>query len=185
MLPSDLQAMESKLRNLQNEEEAASQKAEYERAAELRAERIRLQDEFDSIRPDVPRESEAEMVVSAEDIGKLIATWTGIPVDRLLESEADKLLQMEERIHERVIGQESAITAISDAVRRARAGLKDPKRPIGSFIFLGPTGVGKTELARALAGYLFDDDQPLHRRTACLIRDWVCAIISATTAGEC
>ena len=163
MLPSDLQAMESKLRHLQNEEEAASQRAEYEKAAELRAERIRLQEDFDSIRPDVPRESEAEMVVSAEDIGKLIATWTGIPVDRLLESEADKLLQMEERIHERVIGQESAITAISDAVRRARAGLQDPKRPLGSFIFLGPTGVGKTELARALAEYLFDDDQNIVR----------------------
>ena len=103
------------------------------------------------------------MVVTPEDIGRLIATWTGIPADRLLESEAEKLLHMEERLHDRVIGQEEAIVAVSDAVRRARAGLKDPKRPIGSFIFLGPTGVGKTELARSLAEYLFDDEQNMVR----------------------
>ncbi|MCH8109997.1 MAG: AAA family ATPase, partial [Chloroflexi bacterium] len=95
--------------------------------------------------------------------GRLIDTWTGIPVDRLLESEADKLLHMEERMHERVIGQETGIGAVSDAIRRARAGLSDPNRPIGSFIFLGPTGVGKTELARALAEYLFDDEQNMVR----------------------
>ena len=92
-----------------------------------------------------------------------MATWTGVPVDRLLESEATKLLHMEERLHERVIGQESAVSAVSDAIRRARAGLKDPRRPIGSFIFLGPTGVGKTELARALAEYMFDDEQNMVR----------------------
>ena len=103
------------------------------------------------------------MVVTAEQVGTLIATWTGIPVDRLLETEAEKLLHMEERIHHRVIGQDSAITAVSDAIRRARAGLKDPKRPIGSFIFLGPTGVGKTELARALSEFLFDDEQNMVR----------------------
>jgi ATP-dependent Clp protease ATP-binding subunit ClpC len=103
------------------------------------------------------------MVVEAEDIGSLVATWTGIPVDRLLENEADKLLHMEERLHERVIGQGTAIASVADAVRRARAGLSDPNRPIGSFIFLGPTGVGKTELARALAQYLFDDEQNMVR----------------------
>ena len=109
------------------------------------------------------RGSAEEMVVTAEQVGALIATWTGIPVDRLLETEAEKLLHMEERIHQRVIGQDAAITSVSDAIRRARAGLNDPKRPIGSFIFLGPTGVGKTELARSLAEFLFDDEQNLVR----------------------
>ena len=101
--------------------------------------------------------------VDADDIARIVATWTGIPVTKLLEGEAGKLIHMEERLHERVIGQDDAIAAVSDAVRRARAGLKDPKRPIGSFIFLGPTGVGKTELARALAGFLFDDDTAMTR----------------------
>ncbi|MDP6108177.1 MAG: AAA family ATPase, partial [Candidatus Brocadiia bacterium] len=104
-----------------------------------------------------------DMTVDAEDIGALIASWTGIPVDRLLEGEAEKLLHMEERLHERIIGQESAIVSVADAVRRARAGLSDSKRPIGSFIVLGPTGVGKTELARALGQYLFDDEENMIR----------------------
>ena len=108
-------------------------------------------------------DTDKDMTVTAENIGSLIASWTGIPVDRLLENEAEKLLHMEERLHERVRGQDSAVAAVADAVRRARAGLKDPKRPIGSFIFLGPTGVGKTELARALAEYLFDDEQNMVR----------------------
>ena len=102
-------------------------------------------------------------VVSEHDIAMGISRWTGIPVDRLLESEADKLLHMEDRLHERVVGQGTAIASVADAVRRARAGLSDPNRPIGSFIFLGPTGVGKTELARALAQYLFDDEQNMVR----------------------
>ena len=109
------------------------------------------------------KDKHLDMVVTAEQIGSLIASWTGIPVAKLLESEAEKLLHMEDRLHDRVIGQEPAIKAVSDAVRRARAGLSDPKRPIGSFIFLGPTGVGKTELARALAQYLFDDEQNMVR----------------------
>jgi ATP-dependent Clp protease ATP-binding subunit ClpC len=104
-----------------------------------------------------------DMTVTTEDIGALVASWTGIPVDRLLEAEADRLLHMEGRLHNRVVGQDKAVTAVSDAIRRARAGLSDPNRPIGSFIFLGPTGVGKTELARALAEYLFDDEQNMVR----------------------
>ena len=163
LLPQELQHKESRLRQLENEEEAASQRAEYQRAAELRSERLRLQDEYDRERSEVLRNKDIDMVVDAEDIGKLIATWTGIPVDRLLEHEAGKLLHMEERLSERVVGQERAVNAVSDAIRRARAGLKDPNRPIGSFIFLGPTGVGKTELARALAQYLFDDEQNMVR----------------------
>ena len=160
--PSHLVESEARAQRLEDEELAASQRAEYERAAVLRSERLRLLEEIETLRAQTPAE-ELEMVVTAERIGKLIAMWTGIQVARLLESEAGKLLRMEERLNERVIGQREAIVAVSDAVRRARAGLKDPKRPVGSFIFLGPTGVGKTELARALAEYLFDDEQNMVR----------------------
>ncbi len=103
------------------------------------------------------------MTVDADDIAALVATITGIPVARMMEGESEKLLHMEERLHERIIGQDRAIVALSDAIRRARAGLKDPKRPIGSFIFLGPTGTGKTETARALAEYMFDDEEAMIR----------------------
>jgi ATP-dependent Clp protease ATP-binding subunit ClpB len=101
--------------------------------------------------------------VRADDIAEIVAAWTGIPVTRLMEGETAKLIHMEERLHDRVVGQDEAIQAVSDAVRRARAGLKDPRRPIGSFLFLGPTGVGKTELARALAEFLFDDESAMVR----------------------
>ena len=163
LLPSGLREKESRLGHLENEEQAASQRADYQRAAELRSERLRLQDEYDRESADASRDKDTDMTVNAEDIGKLIASWTGIPAQSLLESEAEKLLHMEARLHDRVIGQGSAVGAVSDAIRRARAGLKDPDRPMGSFIFLGPTGVGKTELARVLARYLFDDEQNLVR----------------------
>ncbi|MYE53886.1 MAG: AAA domain-containing protein [Chloroflexi bacterium] len=165
MLPEHLKDAEHRLRHLEDEEGAAAEMADYERAAELRSERLRLQSEFDVERDQLSGRNGGTdyNVVKAEDIGSLVAIWTGIPVDRLLESEAEKLLHMEERLHERVVGQDTAIVAVSDAIRRARAGLKDPNRPIGSFIFLGPTGVGKTELARALAEYLFDDEQNMVR----------------------
>ena len=165
MMPSDLKTKENRIRHLEDEEKACAEMGDYEKAAELKAERVRLQDEFKGERIELlnGENVSADMVVTDQDIGRLIATWTGIPVERLLESEADKLLHMEDRLHDRVIGQEEAITAISDAVRRARAGLQDPKRPIGTFIFLGPSGVGKTELAKALAAYLFDDDQNMVR----------------------
>ena len=163
LLPGDLQEQEARLARLQDEEEAASRRTDYARAADLRTERLRLQEEFESRRSEAAGGPRDDMTVTAEDIGKLVAAWTGIPVDRLLESEAEKLLHMEERLHARVVGQDDAVSAVSDAIRRARAGLKDPDRPIGSFIFLGPTGVGKTELARALAEYLFDDEQNIVR----------------------
>ena len=163
LLPAELREKESQLRHLEDEEEAASQRADYERAAELRSERLRIQQEFDAQRAGASSDDRSEMVVGPDQIGELVAIWTGIPVHRLLESEADRLLHMEDRIRERIVGQESAVAAVSDAIRRARAGLQDPKRPIGSFIFLGPTGVGKTELARALAEYLFDDEQNMVR----------------------
>jgi ATP-dependent Clp protease ATP-binding subunit ClpC len=162
-LPSEeIREQEAELDRLESEERSASQRADYERAAELRSERLRMQFEYEQACADSTGNA-GETEVTSESIGSLIATWTGIPVDRLLESEAEKLLHMEERLHDRVIGQEAAIVAVSDAVRRARASLKDPKRPIGSFIFLGPTGVGKTELARSLADYLFDDESNMVR----------------------
>ena len=162
-LPSEeIREQEAELDRLESEERSASQRADYEQAAELRSERLRMQFEYEQACADSTGNA-GETEVTSESIGSLIATWTGIPVDRLLESEAEKLLHMEERLHDRVIGQEAAIVAVSDAVRRARASLKDPKRPIGSFIFLGPTGVGKTELARSLADYLFDDESNMVR----------------------
>ena len=162
-LPSgEIREQEAELDRLQSEERSASQRADYEQAAELRSERLRMQFEYEQACAD-PTGNAGETEVTSESIGSLIATWTGIPVDRLLASESEKLLHMEERLHDRVIGQEAAIVAVSDAVRRARASLKDPKRPIGSFIFLGPTGVGKTELARSLADYLFDDESNMVR----------------------
>ena len=162
-LPSgEIREQEAELDRLQSEERSASQRADYEQAAELRSERLRMQFEYEQACADSTGNA-GETEVTSESIGSLVATWTGIPVDRLLESEAEKLLQMEERLHDRVIGQKAAIVAVSDAVRRARASLKDPKRPIGSFIFLGPTGVGKTELARSLADYLFDDESNMVR----------------------
>ena len=162
-LPEELQEKEKNLQQLQNEEEAASQRADYQRAAELRAERLRLAQEYNDQKEEWLRDKKIDMVVDAEDIADLISTWTGIPVSRLLEGEAEKLLHMEDGLHQWVVGQDQAIGALSEAIRRARAGLSDPKRPIGSFIFLGPTGVGKTELARALARFLFDHEENMIR----------------------
>jgi len=161
--PPEVKELERKVQQLAHEEEAASQRGEYERAAELRAERLRTEEEHNQARTKWFQEKKIDSVVDEEDIAELVSKWTGIPVSRMLEGEAEKLLRMEEGIHQRIIGQDDAVTVVSDAIRRARAGLKDPKRPIGSFIFLGPTGVGKTELARALAEFLFDDEEALVR----------------------
>ena len=166
--PSDLKLKpRHRLRHLEDEEAAAAADAPTTSAPpNFAPERLRLQSEFDARAERTQRTLAARKTspsCARRTSASLIAVWTGIPVDRLLESEAEKLLHMEERLHERVIGQDEAIVAVSDAMRRARAGLKDPKRPIGSFIFLGPTGVGKTELARALAEYLFDDEQNMVR----------------------
>ncbi|MFC2055086.1 AAA family ATPase, partial [Chloroflexota bacterium] len=123
----------------------------------------RLEGRFREMRDQWEVEHQLDEVVDAEDIAEVVAMWTGIPVSQMMETESEKLLQMEERLHERIIGQDEAIHAISDAIRRARSGLKDPKRPIGSFIFIGPSGVGKTELAKALAWFVFDDEDALVR----------------------
>jgi ATP-dependent Clp protease ATP-binding subunit ClpC len=160
-LPSDLKELKQEIDRLQAEEEAAHVARDYERAAEFRTQRLRIMDEFSGEREKWQSEHQLDEMVDEEDIADVVATWTGIPVSQMMETEAEKLLRMEEALHERIVGQDSAITALSDAIRRARSGLKDPKRPIGSFIFLGSSGVGKTELARALAWFMFDDEDAL------------------------
>jgi ATP-dependent Clp protease ATP-binding subunit ClpC len=161
--PDEVKTLDRKLKHLRDEEEAASQRGDYQKAAELKAERIRLEQEYDQAKSKWQKEKKIDSTVDEEDIAGLVAQWTGIPVSRMMETETDKLVHMEERIHQRLVDQEEAVVAVSEAVRRGRAGLKDPKRPVGSFIFLGPTGVGKTELARALAEFLFDDEDALVR----------------------
>ena len=162
-LPGNLQEAERRVQELGHEEDAASQRADYERAAELRSERLHLDQEYTQNKEEWLRGKKIDMIVDEQDIAALIQNWTGIPASRLLEGEAEKLLHMEDSLHERVIGQHEAVVAVSEAIRRGRAGLSDPRRPIGSFIFLGPTGVGKTELARALSGFLFDDEANMIR----------------------
>ncbi len=162
-LPTELKAMKSEIDRLTMEEEQAGNERDYERAATKKAERLRIEEDFHKERDKWEAEHELDEVVEANDIAEVIAQWTGIPVSEMLESEAEKLLHMEERLHERIIGQDEAIKAISDAIRRARSGLKDPRRPNGSFIFIGPSGVGKTEVAKALAEFMFDDQDALVR----------------------
>ena len=161
--PPEVKTLEHRRQQLTDEEEAASQRQDFETAAELKAERLRVEEDYNKAKGDWLKQEKIGEVVGEEDIARLIAAWTGIPVSQMLEGEAEKLLHMEERIHERLINQEEAVRAVSEAVRRSRAGLKDPRRPIGSFIFLGPTGVGKTELARSLAHFLFDDENAMVR----------------------
>ncbi len=161
--PPDIKELDAKIKYLQDEEESASQRGDYQKAAELRSQRLQLEPERDGKEAEWRKEKKIDSVVDEETIAELVSKWTGIPVSRMLEGEAEKLLHMEERLHERIVNQEEAVSAISEAIRRGRAGLKDPKRPIGSFIFLGPTGVGKTELVKALAQFLFDDEDAMIR----------------------
>ena len=161
--PEEVKTLDRKIKHLRDEEEAASQRQDYQKAAELKAERIRLEQDYNQAKLKWQKEKKIDSVVDEEDIAGLVAQWTGIPVSRMMETETEKLVHMEERIHQRIVDQEEAVSAVSEAVRRGRAGLKDPKRPIGSFVFLGPTGVGKTELARALAEFLFDDEDAMVR----------------------
>ncbi len=162
-LPSNLKEMERRIQDLDNEEAAAAQRSDYQGAAQHRTERLRLDEEYGRDKEEWLRDKKIDMIVDEEDIAQLISKWTGIPVSRLLEGEAESLLHMEDSLHQRVVGQEEAVSAVSEAIRRTRSGLSDPKRPIGSFIFLGPTGVGKTELARALSEFLFDDEANMIR----------------------
>ena len=161
--PPEVNELEQKIKRLLDEEQAASQRGDYQQAAELRAERSQLEPKYNESKTKWLQGIKTDAVVSEEDIAQLISQWTGIPVSRMLETESEKLVHMEERVHQRIVNQEEAVASVCEAIRRGRAGLKDPKRPIGSFIFLGPTGVGKTELARALAEFLFDDENAMVR----------------------
>jgi ATP-dependent Clp protease ATP-binding subunit ClpC len=162
-LPEDLKEMKAEVDRLMAEEEQAGLERDYERAAEKKAQRLRVDDEFKVKLDAWEAEHQLDELVEENDIADVVAQWTGIPVSQVMETEAEKLLHMEERLHERIIGQDEAINALADAIRRARAGLKDPRRPIGSFIFLGSSGVGKTEMAKTLAEFLFDDEDALVR----------------------
>ena len=162
-MPDSIRALKTRLDELSLEAEAAVEKQDFERSAEIRQQVLTIQEQYATLRQEWAAEHQVDLVVTAEDIAELVGQMTGIPVSRLEERESEKLLRMEDHLHERVIGQDRAIVALSDAIRRARAGLKDPSRPIGSFIFLGPTGVGKTELAKTLASYLFDDEDAMIR----------------------
>jgi ATP-dependent Clp protease ATP-binding subunit ClpC len=162
-MPEELKRKKKHLRQLEQDEVEAGQKQDWEFAAQVKVERLRLEDEFQKEHKAWREEKNLDEVVKVEDIAEVVANWTGIPLQDMLQTEADKLLRMESALHERIIGQDEAINAISDAIRRARSGLKNPRRPTGSFLFLGSSGVGKTELAKALAWFLFDDEDALLR----------------------
>ena len=159
----DVKALEDRLNTVKKEKEAAVTSQDFEKAAKLRDEEQALVKEIDDKKSVAKEESDQKLIVIEDDIAAVVAQWTGIPVAKIAEEESETLLHLEDELHKRVIGQDDAVTAVAKAVRRARAGLKDPKRPIGSFLFLGPTGVGKTELARALASSLFGDESAMIR----------------------
>jgi ATP-dependent Clp protease ATP-binding subunit ClpC len=162
--PSDVAELKGQLEDLNHDKEEAVRDQNFERAASLRDQERELQGDIRRRQEEWERERETHRpVIGEEEVAFIVSRWTGIPVTRLQEAETQRLLRMEEELHRSVVGQEQAIEAISRAIRRSRAGLKDPRRPIGSFIFSGPTGVGKTELARALARFLFADEQALIR----------------------
>ncbi|UMZ75343.1 ATP-dependent Clp protease ATP-binding subunit [Natranaerofaba carboxydovora] len=162
--PPDLKKMEDRLEEIQTEKEAAIKSQDFEQAAELRDKEQKAKEKLEELKTEwEQKQISDETKVTGEDIAKIVSDWTGIPVKKLAQEESERLLGMEKILHQRVVGQEDAVKAVSNAIRRGRAGLKDPKRPIGSFIFLGPTGVGKTELARALAEALFADEDAIIR----------------------
>ncbi|MEZ4713291.1 MAG: AAA family ATPase [Caldilineaceae bacterium] len=162
-MPPLLKQKKAQLNELLEQEESAWAAREYEDAAKYKAERMRLEEEYKNEVTEWRVASDLDDIVAADDIAAVISSWTGIPMTSLLQTESEKLLHMEEHLRVRIVGQEQAVVAVSDAIRRARSGLKDPRRPIGTFLFLGPTGVGKTELAKALAQFMFDDDDSLLR----------------------
>ena len=163
ILPAPLKEREERIRYLADQEMAAAERSDYERAAELRTERLRLQQEYDAGRQAQQTDRSTGGVVNELLIAQLVSEWTGIPAGRLMEGEGERIVHMENDLHRRIVGQDEAVVAVSEAIRRSRSGLSDPRRPIESFIFLGPTGVGKTELAKALAQFLFDDETNMVR----------------------
>ncbi|GLO64307.1 MULTISPECIES: ATP-dependent protease ATP-binding subunit ClpC [Oceanobacillus] len=163
-VPPNLKELEQKLDEVRKEKDAAVQSQEFEKAASLRDSEQRFREELETTKNEwKEKQGQTDSEVTMEDIAAVVSIWTGVPVSKLTKDESDRLLNMEEILHDRVIGQSEAVNAVAKAIRRARAGLKDPKRPIGSFIFLGPTGVGKTELARALAEVMFADEDAMIR----------------------
>ncbi|MCK8816239.1 ATP-dependent Clp protease ATP-binding subunit [Natroniella sulfidigena] len=162
--PNEIKDLEKRLERIEQEKEAAIEAQEFEEAASLRDQEQDAKDELEKIKLEWKNEKGmSETVITRETIAQIVSDWTGIPVTKLAQEESEKLLNLEEELHRRVVGQDEAVQAVSQAIRRARAGLKDPKRPIGSFIFLGPTGVGKTELAKSLAEVMFDDEDAMIR----------------------
>src|SRR5579859_4415723 len=161
--PPEIKALKAELDRITAEEEAAGLARDYERAAQYKMQRIQAEQDYEQRLELWRNENTLDEIVDSNDIAEVIAKWTGIPVNQMLETESEKLLRMEEALHERIVGQDEAVAAVADAIRRARSGLKDPRRPIGSFIFLGSSGVGKTELAKALAEFMFDDEDALVR----------------------
>ncbi len=161
--PPDVKALEEELAHVRKEKEASIAAQNYENAAILRDKEKSIVEAIEDKQKEWKKDDEEKLIVTEEDIAKVVSGWTGVPVSKLTEEETDRLLHLEDELHKRVIGQEEGVVAVAKAVRRARAGLKDPKRPIGSFLFLGPTGVGKTELARALAETLFNDESAMIR----------------------
>jgi ATP-dependent Clp protease ATP-binding subunit ClpC len=162
-MPNSLKEAKTKLEKLIADEEAAWAARDYENAAQYKTERVRLEDQYNSDVESWRADTGLDEVVDVNDIAQVVSAWTGIPVSSMVQAESEKLLHMEEELQKRIVGQTRAIEAVSDAIRRSRSGLKDPRRPIGVLLFLGPTGVGKSELAKALAGFLFDDDEALLR----------------------
>ncbi len=162
-MPPELKQMKNEIDRLMADEEQAVLSRDYGLAAQYKTQRLQLQASYDTEYARWRQDKQIDEVVDEHDIAEVVAQWTGIPIQQMLETEAEKLLRMEDALHARIVGQHEAIVAISDAIRRARSGLKDPRRPIGSFIFLGSSGVGKTELAKALAEFLFDDEEALIR----------------------
>ncbi|HHV59612.1 MAG TPA: ATP-dependent Clp protease ATP-binding subunit [Clostridiaceae bacterium] len=162
--PPDLKALEEKMEDLRKEKEEAIKNQEFEKAAKIRDEEVKLKDELERAKNAWETRNQTRTdLVTEEEIAEIVSSWTGIPVKRLAEDESERLMKMEEILHQRVIGQDEAVKAVAKAIRRGRVGLKDPRRPVGSFIFLGPTGVGKTELCRALAEAMFGDENAMIR----------------------
>ncbi|MBD3725372.1 MAG: AAA family ATPase, partial [Flavobacteriaceae bacterium] len=164
----NIQSVKQEIEDFKLEAERAEREGDYGKVAELRYGKIKeAQEKLDALQKELQENQQGQTLIKEEvthdDIAEVVAKWTGIPVTKMLQSEREKLLKLEDELHKRVVGQEEAIEAISDAVRRSRAGLQDAKKPIGSFLFLGTTGVGKTELAKALAEYLFDDENAITR----------------------
>ncbi|MEO0237073.1 MAG: AAA family ATPase [candidate division WOR-3 bacterium] len=162
-MPEEIKVLENRIKKIQEDGESAVIRKDYEKAAELKKESDKISEELKKKKDEWIKKNKLKTEVDGDMVAQIVSKWTGIPVARMVESEKEKLLKMEERLHKRVVGQEEAIKQISNAIRRSRAGLSDPKRPIGSFLFVGPTGVGKTEVAKSLAEFLFDTEDALVR----------------------